>query len=357
MMLHLATRLRPEFRSEAALIRDGWLETALRNRGVPVRHLRHRVGSFGKLYDLTTLRDLLSLIQERQVAILHAHEFYMNTLGLAASRLTGVPLVATVHGRNYYADRLRRRLAYRLIGRFAGKMVTVSQNLRHFLVERTGIPPEHIRVVPNGVSVDEAPSRDKISEIRKALELDQQTLVVGTVGRLDPVKGHRYLIDAAVSVIQRCPRAVFLIAGRGENQVELERQARQLGVASQIRFLGHREDVRELLEIYDVFTLPSLSEGMPLALLEAMAAGVPCVASRVGGIGEVIADEETGLLVRPRDSQALARSILWLLNDPTFAKQMGAAGRQFVARRYSVPCMVQAYQDIYEELTSQPAHG
>ena len=128
MMVQLAGGLGSEYRSEAALIRDSWLGTALHMRGVPVKMLRHKSqGSFWKLRDVATLRDLVRVIRERRVAILHTHEFFMNTVGLVASLSTGVPLVATVHGKNYYADRFRRRVAYRLVGRFAGQMIAVSE--------------------------------------------------------------------------------------------------------------------------------------------------------------------------------------------------------------------------------------
>ena len=147
MLVHLATGLGPDYRSEAALIRDRWLGATLRRRGVPVSMLRYTSHRFA-----LTLRDLLKLIRTRGVAVLHTHEFFMNTLGLMASWLTGVPLVATVHGRNYYSDSARRRITYRLLGRFAGRLVTVSEANKHFLTERVGIPPS----APQGECVGQA---------------------------------------------------------------------------------------------------------------------------------------------------------------------------------------------------------
>ena len=211
-----------------------------------------------------TLRTLVKLIHEKQVMLLHAHEFYMNTIGLAASRLTGIPLVATVHGRNYYPHRLRRRIAYRLVARFADQMVTVSEDVRDFLAQQVGIPLDRMRIVPNGVPAHQEPSHERLSTLRKSLDLDQHTRVVSTVGSLYQVKGHTYLIEAVSTVVRRCPDVVFLIVGRGGLREELEAQATRLGVASYIRFLGHRDDVRDLLGVSDVFVLPSLSEGMPM---------------------------------------------------------------------------------------------
>jgi glycosyltransferase involved in cell wall biosynthesis len=349
MMVHLAAGLGSEYRSEAALIRDSWLGTALQKRGVPVTMLRSGFeGSFA------TLRNLMKLIRQRRVAILHTHEFFMNTLGLVASRLTGVPVVATVHGKNYYSERFRRRLAYRLVGRSAGQMVAVSDDVREFLVEQVGIPSNRIRVVRNGVPVNGQSSHERLSTLRERLGLDQNARVVGTVGSLYPVKGHKYLIDAAVHVVRRCPDVTFLIVGRGRLREELEAQASGLGVAPYIRFLGHRDDVRDLLDVCDAFVLPSLSEGMPLALLEAMAAGVPTVATRVGGVGEVLEDGKSGLLVPPGESHAVAESLVTLLEDRTLATEIGEFAREVVARRYSLEGMVQAYQEVYAGIIRKP---
>src|SRR5215831_14205104 len=245
MLVHLATGLSPDYQSEAALIRDRWLAATLRGRGVRVTMLRYTSDRFAG-----TLRDLVKLIRNRRVAVLHTHEFFMNTLGLMASWLTGVPLVATVHGRNYYSDRARRRVAYRLVGRFAGQMVTVSEANKRFLAERVGIPARRIQVIPNGVPLDDRPGAATLSALRESLGIDQHHTVVGTVGSLYPVKGHRYLIDAVPFILSRFPQTVFVIVGQGELREELESQAVRLGVAPHLRFLGHRDDVHNLLTIY-----------------------------------------------------------------------------------------------------------
>jgi len=346
MLVHLAAGLGPDYRSEAALIRDRWLGGTLRERGVPVTMLRYASRGFG-----VTLRDLVRLIRTRGVALVHTHEFFMNTLGLMASWVTGVPLVATVHGRNYYADRARRRVAYRSVARFAGRFVTVSEANKLFLAERTGISLRRIQVIPNGVPLDDGVPTAALSGLRESLGLGYHHQVVGTVGSLYPVKGHRYLIEGARSVLDRCPHAVFLIVGQGGLREELEAQAAQLGIAAQVRFLGHREDVRELLSILDLFVLPSLSEGMPLALLEAMAAGVPAIATRVGGTTEVIDDGRTGTLAAPGDRRVLPAAITTLLETPRPANAIGQAARQAVAARFSLAGMVQAYERVYSELT------
>lgn len=345
MMVHLAAGLGSEYRSEAALIRDSWLGSALERRGIPLTMVN---GGFGG--SLSTLRNLVRLIREKRATILHTHEFFMNTIGLFASKLTDVPLVATVHGKNYYAERFRRRLAYRLLGKYAGQVVAVSEDVKGFLANRVEIPESRIRVVSNGVPVDEERSTEKLSKLRESLGLNGHVWVVGTVGSLYPVKGHKYLIDAAGHAIRRCQDMIFVIVGRGGLREELEAQARNLGIFPHMRFLGHREDVRDLLYLFDVFVLPSLSEGMPLALLEAMAAGLPAVATRVGGVQDVLQDGKTGFLVPAGEPLALADRIMTLLQDRVLAKEMGEAARQVVTRRFSVSRMVDDYKEIYASL-------
>jgi len=345
MMVLLAGGLGPGYHSEAGLIRDTWLGSALRSRGVPVTMLPNKSGGF-----FATVRNLLRLIREINVSILHTHEFYMNTAGLTASLWSGVPLVATVHGRNYYADRWRRRAAYRLVARLGGQVVAVSEDVKRFLIERVGVSPRMIQVVPNGVPLDHMPTREKVLALREELGLSPISRVVGTVGSLYPVKGHAYLIAAAPYVLARFPHVVFLVVGRGRLRDDLEAQTRRAGVASCFRFLGHREDVTDILSICDIFALPSLSEGMPLALLEAMAANVPAVATRVGGVAEVLEDGKSGLLIPSRDGRALAEGILTLLEDRYLARQLGDSAREVVASRFSLDGMIQAYQEIYAKL-------
>jgi len=345
VLAHIASSLGPDYCSETALIRDSWLGGVLRERGIPVTMLQSRPHG-----DFATLRDILRLIRKKRVAILHSHEFYMNVLGLMASRLTGVPLVATVHEKNYYPDRFRRRVAYRVVGSFAGQMVAVSEDLKQFLAERIRIPLDRIRVVPNGIPCHKDPPHQRAAALRAALGLDPLSQVVGTVGRLVPKKGYKYLIDGGIQVAQRFPGVIFLVVGRGELRDELEGQARRLGIAPRFRLLGHREDVSDILSLCDIFVLPSLSEGMPLALLEAMAAGVPAVATRVGGVTEVLEDGKSGFLVPPGDSQALARGIISLLEDRSLARRIGNSAREVVASRFSLNVMVEAYRGIYAKL-------
>ena len=175
------------------------------------------------------------------------------------------------------------------------------------------------------------------------------------VGSLYGVKGHRYLLEAAPSVLKACPSTVFLIAGRGECETALREQARSLGIDAQVRFLGFRQDVPALLAICDVFVLPSLSEGLSIAILEAMAAARPVVTTRVGGNPELVVDGETGVLVEPADARRLASAVIRILTDPAEARRLGENGLSRVRGRFNIGAMVREYEATYDAALRGPA--
>lgn len=174
--------------------------------------------------------------------------------------------------------------------------------------------------------------------------------MIGTVGSLYPVKGHRHLLDALPAILKRHPRTVLLIAGRGELEMTLKAQATRLGVDGHVRFLGMRNDVQRLLSVMDVFVLPSLSEGLSMALLEAMVSGKAAVATKVGGNPELIDHGKTGFLVLPENSSDLADQLMALLDNPELIRAFGRAGAELVHRRFSKAEMISRYQALYASL-------
>jgi len=179
--------------------------------------------------------------------------------------------------------------------------------------------------------------------------------VVTVVGSLYPVKGHRYLLEAVPQIVKTCPSTVFLFAGRGDCETALREQARTLGLEARVRFLGLRQDVPTLLELGDVFVQPSLSEGLSIAILEAMAAARPVVTTRVGGNPELVVEGETGLLVEPADAAGLASAVTRILADPAEGRRLGANGLARVRSRFSIETMVAQYEQIYGTLVGRPA--
>jgi glycosyltransferase involved in cell wall biosynthesis len=332
------------YKSVVCLLRDGWLKTQLDRRGVETLVLPQH-----QSFDFPWLYQLIKLLRRRSIDVMHTHEFAMNVYGSLLSRITGIPIVTTVHGKNYYCEKLRRRLGYRFAAR-QSIMVAVSDDLKRFLTESVRIRSEYVRVVPNGIDLNRYAINDVDNTVRKELGINAGRPVIGTVGNLFAVKGQIYLVKACQIVANTIPDFVLLVAGEGEELAVLREEARNLGIQENVKFLGFREDVPSLLQAIDVFVLPSLSEGLPLSVLEALALQKPVVASDVGGIPEVVEDGITGFLVPPKNPEALADKILLLLRNPQLAADFGKEGRKKVEEAFSLEHMIQEYQSLYEEL-------
>jgi glycosyltransferase involved in cell wall biosynthesis len=319
----------------------------LEDQGISVTHLGR--GRF----DPRTLTDLVRLVRERETRVLHVHGYAAADFGRLAARATGAALVLHEH----FADPKMpsyQALADRLLAGLTDRAIAVSGSTRDFLVRDRRVPPARVRVIWNGAPLAEfAPvSPEQAARTRAALGLPSDALVVGTIGRLNEQKGHRYLLDAAPAVFRRHPQARLLIVGDGDLSEALRQQAEALGIQGRVVFAGHRSDVRELLGAIDVVCLPSLYEGTPLALFEAMAAARPIVASAVDGCAEILADGVTGLLVPPRDPAALAEALIRVLAASDFRSRLGAAAR-LASRDYDIDQTVRRIEALYEEVLAE----
>lgn len=223
-------------------------------------------------------------------------------------------------------------------------LIAVSEGQRR-TYERVGVPAHRMTTVPNGIRA-RGPGLGRRAA-RAALGLDPHRPVVLTVGRLNVMKGHTHLLDAVPGLLRRVPDLAVVIVGGGHLEEQLRAQAAALGVAEAVHLAGHRSDARMLLDAADVFVLPSRHEGMPLALLEAMDAGLPVVATRVIGSEEVVAEGQTGLLVKPRDATAIERALGRLLADPSLRAEYGRAGRQRFADGFTAGLMAERTQAVY----------
>lgn len=293
------------------------------------------------------LARLVRRIRAERPTVFHAHLNWPLACryGLVAAILARVPaIVATEH---LYVEIPWRRsvLVQRIIALGVDRYVAVSYDLARRLRESLGLPARKIRVVHNGIRL--APfDRPTTPGLRVAPAGADEQPVVLTLARLNEQKGHRYLLEAAAQV----PEARFVLAGDGPARAELEARARSLGLAGRVDFLGHRTDVPELLAGCDLFVLPSLFEGHPLSILEAMAAGRPVVATAVGGTAEAVRHGETGLLVPPADPAALAAAIRTILADRPLADRLAVAGRARVRRELAAETMVHRVTEIYDEV-------
>jgi len=346
MLISLVEALpKHEYRSLICLIKGGWLNDELRQRGFETVVIPQP-----RTVDVSWLWAVRHLVRAQRVDLMHSHEYAMNAYGSLVSLIAGIPQIATVHGKNYYYKRWYRRLAYRFVAR-RGRMVAVSEDCRRFLSDKVGVPLQRISTIYNGIPTERyKPSSAVRVNIRLALGMTTDQPVVGTVGNLYPVKGQTFLLQAMSSVVRHWPDCRLIIAGRGDLESALKNEAKELGIERNVLFLGYRPDVSELLQAMDVFVLPSLSEGLSLSILEAMAAGTPVVATAVGGNPEIILDGQTGHLVPPGSGDALAEKILHLLENPTLAREVGQRSRLHVMQQFSLSQMVNRYLLQYVEL-------
>jgi glycosyltransferase involved in cell wall biosynthesis len=283
----------------------------------------------------------------------HAHVYASAAAAAIATVGTGVPLVVTEHTEAVWRGR-RARLVTRWFCRRASRVIAVSDAVKRRLVKQDDVPPEKIAVIPNAVPAN-PDSGSSTPPLRGEL---RDRPLVGVLARLQPEKGVATFLKAGAYVAKVVPQACFIVVGDGPLRTELEVLVRRLCMEQNVRFLGFRSDPRALIELLEVLVVPSLTEGAPLVVLEAMAAGVPIVASAVGGIPDQIRHEGEGLLVPPGDPAALGDAVLKLLRDPGLARRMGASGCRKATTVFSHAEMMARTEDVYRAtLGLSPASG
>jgi sugar transferase (PEP-CTERM/EpsH1 system associated) len=291
------------------------------------------------------------LVRRLNIAVVHTHNLSGLLYGGVGATLAGVKVIVhTEHGRDldYYHSRRSQRLE-RVLTRLANRIVSVSRPIYDEFRYGQGIPLRRLLLIGNGVQIERyeaAPAPD----LRARLGIAEGDRVIGIVARLVPVKDHVTMLRAMVAVIQAIPEARLMVVGSGPLCGELETQAAQLGIASRVTFLGNRLNVPALLGLMEVFALSSVSEGMSMTILEAMAARCPVVATDVGGTSWVVHHEKTGLLVPSQQPDRLADAIVRLMTDRVLAAQLGQAGYNLVRERFQLDQVVQQYDDLYRQL-------
>jgi len=298
---------------------------------------------------------LYRLMRAQRPQIVQTFSHYSNILGPLIAWLARVPVRVSSQRmslKDYpawllYLDRI---VANSFL---THKMVAVSEGTRRFSIEEEGIRSDKLVTIHNGInverfSIDLSPKAEQ--NLRQALRLEPDSLIILTVARLHPQKGHKYLIEAIPRILRDFSQARFLFVGEGELTEELKAQVRGADLEKYVRFLGVRQDVPQLLAISDLFVLPSLWEGLPNSVLEAMAAGVPVVATYVDGTPEIIDDGDTGLLTPPADPVALEQAIRRLLKDESLQTSIAKAAKKHVERKFSRDANTIAFIDLYQSL-------
>lgn len=320
-----------------ACFRDGLVARTYRSHG-----LRVDVVPMTFQFDARAVFHLATLLRNRRARIVHTHDHKSHVVGRLAGRIARVPVVSTLHGLMRDAREMPwvKRAAYgglvRATDRLTDRWIAVSRPLAR---ELAWAP--HVTYIPNGV------------DPFLACQGDDETLpvesapVVACVGRLSHEKGQDVLLDAFATTVREVPGAVVWLAGEGPTEGRLREQSQRLGIEGQVRFLGFREHVAPILRKSMVVALPSRGEGLPIAVLEAMAMGVPVVASAVGGVRDLIDSDRVGVCVPPEDPPALAAALSSLLTDPRRARGVGEAGRAHVRAHFSADRMAEATAEVY----------
>lgn len=339
---------RPEFKISAILFNENRLVTELQRSGIDVMVLPEGQWAATRIFSY-----LVRFFRQHEFDIVHTHKYKDNIIGAVAAKIVGVPhVVRTVHGLSEPFKGLEslRMGVYELCDRVVthlcvNMLIAVSSDIEKVLCLKYGA--HRVIRIQNGIDLDALSKSRARDKVRRELGIDSKCLLIGTVGRLTAVKGHEYLLKMAQLMLQKRRDVKFAIVGDGPLKVALHNLAAQLGITENVAFLGHREDTRELMEAMDIFVLPSLHEGIPLVLLEAMAACLPVVASRVGGIPEVVEDGENGILVDAGNPSELVRGCETIISNCDLARQMAYAARQRVHEHFSSRVMGERVAEVY----------
>ncbi|MCX7982781.1 MAG: glycosyltransferase family 4 protein [Syntrophales bacterium] len=329
----------------------------LREKGIEIVHLPYLTRPISPIKDILALTRLYQYFKKTKPVIVHTHTSKAGILGRFAAYLARTPIIChTPHGHVFWGyfspletnifillEKIAARITDRLI------MLTPQERDDHLLYHIAA--PEKFEIIHSGV--DLLPflkvGRSERERMRTAMSIKEDEFVVGTVGRLTGIKGHRYLLSAFSLFLRMGGEGILIIVGDGELRSDLEEKARVLKISDRVHFLGWRRDVADIMASFDVFVLPSLNEGMGKVIVEAMASGLPIIASQIGGIKNLVAPGENGFLTPPGDEENLAASLMILYKQPHKRAEMGLRGREKAAL-YSKEAMVEKIDHLYRTL-------
>lgn len=335
------------------LLAQGPLLERLKGSTVHVEEFHPRGGLDSPAGFYQILR-LAAFLRREGFEVVHAHDLWSNLMGVPAARLAGVPaIISSQRDLSQFAwYRGLKRKILRRVQRMSDVLLANATPIRDALIAEEGFSPAKLRVIRNGVDTARI-QRGKRDRDRLFPGAGTGKLVVLVGNMHSDVKGHPWLIAAAPGVLRHFPDTRFVLAGDGESRPVFEKLAEELGVGSSFEFLGRRDDIPDVLASCDIGVLPSRAEGLPNAVLEYMAAGLPVVASRVGGNPELINDDVTGLLVPPQDSSALANALVELMRDEEKRNRIAINGRCLATQDYSFDRLVREVDELYTELLAR----
>ena len=321
---------------------DSPLQKRVSEAGIPFSSVRIR-----HELDLMAALHLAWIMRRKACLLVHFHDAHSLAVGSYAASMAKVPL--KVISRRVDFALKKNPLSQRKYRRSVDAIVAVSDGVKKVLVDG-GIDPGIIEIVPDGIDFSPHAGEKKSDYLRRELTLDPDSFLVGIVAHLADHKGHAYLIQATKILKEKAPKIKIIIVGEGPLLMDLNKQTREIHVEDMVCFLGFRNDVPQILASLDLFVLSSYLEGMGSSIMDAMAHKLPVVATRVGGIPEVVIDGKTGLLVPPRKPEALAEAILKIYHDPSLAQRFGQVGYEVVHQCFSAESMANKILGVYQRL-------
>lgn len=346
----MVRQLHTDYRCVVAVLDEvGVLGEQLRADGFVVEHLHRQPG-----IDRGCARRLDAFARSHNVDLLHAHQYTPFFQAMLSRGLMGRrPVLLTEHGRHVPDLPSRKRsLVNRLLLRKQDRLIGCGGAVRQALIDNEGLPAQRVDVIYNGVDLDAfaAAGHDARNRIRREFGWNDDHFVMVQVARLHELKDHQTALQAIAQLRRTVPQARLLIVGEGDTRPEIEATIRQQQLGDHVRLAGSRGDVADLLAAADAFLMSSISEGIPLTIIEAMAAELPVVSTAVGGIPEMITHGQNGFLAPARDFNQLSRSLVDLASSPQLCARIGAAGRQTAERQFSLPGMLSNYRRLYQEM-------
>jgi len=317
---------------------NGGLQNEFEAAGVKTHVIKKNKG-----IDFWLILKLMLLFRREKINAVHAHNQSAWLYSSVAAKLLNIPLIYTEHT---IIDKSSWLPVERLLSKITFQITTVAASVANFIIKKAAVPARKVKVLYNGI--DAVAYNTGLALKREDFFLKDTDFVIGNVASLLPKKNHKTLLLSFELVLKKIPQAKLLIAGDGPLRQELISLSESLGIKDSVFFLGIRKDIARVLRVFDVFALSSIREGFPMVLLEAMAAGLPVVATNVDGNPELVLDGETGLLVPPNDPAALAGAIIRIFEDKILARQMGIKGKGVVMSRFVFDDMVKEYEKTYE---------
>ncbi len=351
--------LKHKYHAEMACAPEGPLVDLAEKEGVRVRPIKNFVSEVAPFKDICALWQLYRLLRREKYDLVHTHNSKGGFIGrLAAMLAGGPPVVYTVHGYAFHKSEpwLRRTIFYaleKIARRWSARVICVSQPLVDLWIQRKLASPEKTRKIYSGIDIREFNRASRRKQVRKELGLRKDQIAIGQVSKLWEGKGHVDIIAACPDIFKELPNAKVFFIGDGPIQNKLNEIVLKNNLEDRIIFTGHHDDIPQITSALDIAVLASYYEGMGRVILEAMAAGLPVVATRVGGIVDLVVDQETGLLIAPHNPQQLADAVITLAKDPALRKSMGLQGKKRVDDRFSAATMVEQIDQVYQEVLAE----